>query len=194
MGDLKIYDMKTVFPEDGRFFKLQRDEIERTITRFSESTDQFKTTVYEIYRGGKDWREELNEWAEAYGAEAVVKEACWPTEQPMEENYAAELLKAMADNNPQEIQRNQAVYSELLDTQEWISSRAHSNLVIREKQMQLDLDENVQRFRHFLQQREDIVRDKHRWGLRLSVLMLFLQMAFVIFILKAFPAAKVLKD
>ena len=194
MGDLKIYDMKKVFPEDGRFFQLQRDEIERTITRFSESTDQFKTTVYEIYRGGKDWREELNEWAEAYGAEAVVKEACWPTEQPMEENYAAELLKAMADNNPQEIQRNQAVYSELLDTQEWISSRAHSNLVIREKQMQLDLDENVQRFKHFLQQREDIVRDKHRWGLRLSVLMLFLQMAFVIFILKAFPAAKVLKD
>ena len=194
MGDLKIYDMKTVFPEDGRFFKLQRDEIERTITRFSESTDQFQTTVYEIYRGGKDWREELNEWAEAYGAEAVVKEACWPTEQPMEENYAAELLKAMADNNPQEIQRNQAVYSELLDTQEWISSRAHSNLVIREKQMQLDLDENVQRFKHFLQQREDIVRDKHRWDLRLSVLMLFLQMAFVIFILKAFPAAKVLKD
>ena len=112
----------------------------------------------------------------------------------MEENYAAELLKAMADNNPQEIQRNQAVYSELLDTQEWISSRAHSNLVIREKQKQLDLDENVQRFKHFLQQREDIVRDKHRWGLRLSVLMLFLQMAFVIFILKAFPAAKVLKD
>ena len=194
MGDLKIYDMKKVFPEDERFFQPHGDEIERTITRFSESTDQFKTMVYETYRGGKDWREELNEWAKAYGAETVVKEACWPTEQPMEENYATELLKAMADNNPQEIQRNQAVYSELLDTQEWVHGRAHSNLVIREKQMQLDMDENVQRFRQFLQQREDILRDKHRWGMRLSVFMLFLQMAFVIFILKAFPVDKVLKD
>ena len=194
MGDLKIYDMKRAFPDDGRFFQLQKDKIERTITRFSESTDQFKTMVYEVYRGGKDWREELDEWAKTYGAETVVKEACWPTEQPTEENYAAELLKAMADNNPQEIQRNQAMYSELLDTQEWISSRAHANLVTREKQMQLDLDENVQRFKQFLQQRENIVRDKHRWGLRLSVVMLFLQVAFVIFILKAFPVAKVLKD
>ena len=187
MGNLKVYDMKKIFPDDERFFQLQGDEIERTSTYFGDSTDQFKTMVYEIYRGGKDWRDELNRWAEKYGAESVVREACWPTEQPREEPAAAEFLKTIVANNAHEIRRNQAMYSELMDTQGWVSDEVHSNLMIREKQLKLDMEENMRRFRHYLQLREEILIDKHRWSLRISVFVVLLQIIFVLFILKSFP-------